>query len=60
MYFASICNFYIPNIGIWGDSLIIREVKTSLFFYAKKVNIWKSDQDRKVLFLYAKLKNRGT
>lgn len=22
--------------------------------------IWKSEQDRKVLFLYAKLKNRGT
>lgn len=26
----------------------------------KQVNAWKSEQDRKVLFLYAKLKNRGT
>lgn len=25
-----------------------------------EVNIWKSEQDREVLFLYAKLKNRGT
>lgn len=26
----------------------------------KQVNAWKAEQDRKVLFLYAKLKNRGT
>lgn len=33
---------------------------TSLFLYPIEVIIWKSERDRKVLFLYAKLKNRGT
>jgi len=32
----------------------------SLFLYPIEVIIWKSERDRKVLFLYAKLKNRGT
>ena len=33
----------------------MREVNTSLFL-CKEVNTWKSEQDRKVLFLYAKLR----
>nr|DAY70021.1 MAG TPA: hypothetical protein [Caudoviricetes sp.] len=36
-----------------------RGVNASLFL-CEEVNIWKSEQDREVLFLYRKFKNRGT
>ena len=35
--------------------IIMREVNTSLFL-CKEVNTWKSERDRKVLFLYKKIK----
>ena len=46
--------FLFLHFALYGIELV-REVETSLFL-CKEVKTWKSEQDRKVLFLYKKLR----